>query len=459
MDILLMVLLQLALILLNAIFACAEIAVIQVSEGKLSLLAEEGDKRAVRLKKLTTVPAKFLATIQVAITLAGFLGSAFAADNFSPYLVQLLKNIHIPLSDGTLKTISVILITFILSYLSLIFGELVPKRLAMRNAEKIALGLSGILLFISRIFAPLVWLLTASTNGVLRLLDIDPNSVEEEASEEDIRMMVDIGAQNGTIDTDERELIQNVFEFDDTTAGEIATHRTDVSLLWMDETPEEWDKTIHDSRHTLYPVCEETVDHIVGVLNAKDYFRLEDKSRDNVMANAVKPAYLVPESVKADVLFNNMKKEHTGFAIVLDEYGGMAGIVTMNDLIECIVGDFDDAVSDSQEEEKPLAIETVDSHTWRIRGDAELSEVEEALGVKFDAEDCDTFGGLVFSAYGSIPEDGTTFEVNTCGLVIKVTDVQDHQVVSALVCREDPKTDSDSDNATDADQTKKADDD
>lgn len=268
-------------------FACAEIAVISFNDNKLARLAEQGDKRAVRLARLTSQPARFLATIQVAITLAGFLGSAFAADNFSDMLTEWLVGLGVSLPASTLDTISVVLITIILSYFTLVLGELVPKRVAMRKAEALALGMSGLISFISKLFAPIVWLLTISTNALLRLIGIDPNADDEEVTEEEIRMMVDAGREKGVIDEEETEIIQNVFEFDDITAGELATHRTDIALLWTDETMEQWTATIHESRHSRYPVCDESVDNVVGVLNAKDYFRLDDKSRENVMEHAV----------------------------------------------------------------------------------------------------------------------------------------------------------------------------
>lgn len=432
MDYIWMLLLQLVLIALNAIFACAEIAVLGVSDTKLNKLASEGNKKAKRLARLTKQPARFLSTIQVAITLSGFLGSAFAADNFAEPLANWVVSLGAPVAYwATYEKIALILVTLILSYVTLIFGELVPKRVAQRKAEKIALTLSPAISFISKLFGPIVWLLTASTNGVLRLLGIDPNQNEEEASEEDILMMVDAGSQSGTIDDDEKEFIQNVFAFDDLTAGELATHRTEVAMLWMDEDMEEWDKTIHESRHTMYPVCHETVDDIVGVLNAKDYFRLASRDRDTVMAEAVKPAYFIPEGVKADLLFRNMKKTRNSFAIVLDEYGGMRGIVTTNDLVERLVGSIAD--DEEQEAEQEPEILQLEDGTWKIRGTAVIGNVEEALGVELSDEDFDTFGGLVFAALGQIPEDGTTCEVTTDKLEIKVVKVLDHQMDTAIV--------------------------
>ena len=432
------IMLQLILIALNAVFACAEIAVISMNDTKLNLMATEGNKRAKKLVKLTSQPSKFLATIQVAITLAGFFGAASAAENFGERLTAWLLSIGLKgvVPEATLQSISVVLITLLISYITLVFGELVPKRVAMRKKESIALGLASMLTVIAKVFAPLVWLLTASTNLMLRLFRIDPNQEEEEVTEEEIRMMVDAGTEKGTIDDDEKELIQNIFEFDDLSVEEICTHRTDVVLLWLDEDMSEWKKTIYENRHTLYPVCGESVDDVVGILNVKDYFRLEDKSRENVMKEAVRPPYFVPESIKADVLFANMKKNGKYFAVVLDEYGGVSGIITMNDLISQIVGDMVDE-DDPQPEED--IIELPDGK-WKIAGNTLIEDVTLKIGVKIPSEDgYDTFGGYIFSIYGSVPDDGSTFDVEDDNMTIKVTDVKDHRIESAIVTLKEKK--------------------
>lgn len=431
--------LQVVLIALNAIFACAEIAVISMNDNKLAQLAAKGDKRAQRLARLTSQPARFLATIQVAITLSGFLASAFAADNFSDRIVDWLLEMGVGIPAHVLNTLAVMLITVILSYFTLVFGELVPKRLAMRKTEQLALGMSALVSFISRLFAPIVWLLTVSTNAVLRLLGIDPNAEDEEVSEEEIRMMVDVGSEKGVIDAAEKEMIQNVFEFDDLTVGEFCTHRTEVSLLWQEEDDEQWEKTIRESRHSRYPICGESVDQVVGILNVKDYFRLEDQSRENVLKNAVYPPYFVPEGLSANVLFRQMQLSRNHFAVVLDEYGGMEGIVTMNDLLEQLVGDLEDEAAAPVEEQD---IERVDSQTWKIRGSALLEDVVEALELELDDEDYDTFGGYVFANYGSVPDDGTQFEIDVDGLHIRALEIKDHKLEKSLVCKLSPQSDS-----------------
>lgn len=427
-NILLMLVIQVALIALNAVFACAEIAVISFNEAKLEKLEEEGNKKAKRLRKLTENPAKFLATIQVAITLSGFLGSAFAAESFSGYIVKWVLDMGATIPAEVIDAIAVIVITLVLSFFTLVFGELVPKRVAMKKSEKMALRMSSLISFIAKLFAPLVFLLTACTNGVLRLMRIDPNSNEDEVSEEDIKIMVDASEH---IDNEEKELIQNIFEFDDMTAGEIATHRTDVTLLWAEDTPEDWDKTIREGRHTRYPICTESVDNVVGILNTRDYFILDDKSRESIMANAVKPAYFVPQSVKADVLFKNMKETKNSIAVVLDEYGGMFGVITMNDLIEQLIGEFDTAQPDFVPDIEQIGTE--EDPEWRIQGVALLSDVNDELKLSLSKDDCDTFGGYIFCILGLIPEDGSTFTLESDGLIINVSEVEDHQIISATV--------------------------
>jgi putative hemolysin len=423
-------LLQVALVALNAVFACAEIAIISINDNKLDKMAATGDKRAQKLKSLTSQPAKFLATIQIGITLAGYLGSAFAAGNFSERLSGWLQGIFPMVSMDTLEPFSIVAITLILSYFSLVVGELVPKRVAMQNAEKLGLALSGLIYALSKAASPVVWLLTKSTNGLLRLMRVDPHAQGDEISEEEIRMMVDVGSEKGAIDEDEKYFINNVFEFDDKTANEIMTHRTEVSMLWLEESDEEWQVTIEESRYSCYPICDESADDIYGVLYAKDFFRLKERSREEVLKKAVRPPQFVPESVHADVLFKNMKKSRNHFAVVLDEYGGMSGVVTMNDLLEEIVGDLED--DSSIPEDEPL-IERIDSKTWRISGSAPLDLVSASLAIPLPDEEYQTFAGMVLGILGTVPDDGQTPEIEEYGLAIKVTDIKEHRLENAVV--------------------------
>ena len=429
-----LIILQLVLIALNAIFACAELAVLSINETKLERMADQGDKRAKRLFKLTREPAKFLATIQVAITLSGFLGSAFAADGFSEPLVDWVLGLGVNIPRATLDSIAVVVITLILSYFTLVFGELVPKRIAMKKAKALGLSISGLVNGISVVFRPIVWFLSVSTNATLRLLGLDPNEVDEQVNEEEILMMVDAGSEKGAIDEQEKTFIQNVFEFDDLTAKEIAVHRTEVTILWMEDSMEEWAMTIHDSRHTLYPVCQDSADNIIGILNAKDYFRLDDKSRAHIMHNAVKTPFFVPETIKADVLFRKMKKTRNIMAIVLDEYGGMVGIITLNDLIEQLVGDLGEDTAEEAAAEPH--VEQMNENTWAIIGNVELYDIEQALDVDIGMEDVDTFTGLVFGELDMIPHDGEQdIELDFKGLHIHIKKVEDHQISYATVTK------------------------
>ncbi|MDR1530708.1 MAG: hemolysin family protein [Clostridiales bacterium] len=454
---------QLVLILINAFFACAEIAVISINDAKLARMAAVGDRKAARLYALTKQPAKFLATIQVGITLAGYLGSAFAANNFSDGLTDWLVSLGLNVSRATLSAISVTGITLVLSYVTLVLGELVPKRLAMQRSEKLGLAMSGVVYFVSKISAPVVWFLTKSANALLRALGVDPEANGEIVTEEEIRMMVDVGTEKGTIDAGEKEIIHNVFEFNNKTADEVMTHRTAVTLLWQADDDAEWESVIVGSKYSYFPVCGETVDDVVGILSAKDYLRarirshsngelsvgevsvgelsvgeVSDKARsqrpalnrEELLRQVVRPPQFVPESVRTDVLFRNMKKSRCHFAVVLDEYGGMSGIVTMNDLLEELVGDLDD---DSDAEPEEPDIEKLDDKVWRISGSALLERVSETLGVPLPDEEYATFAGMVLGLLGTVPKDGDTPELTGYGLTIKITEVKEHRLESAAV--------------------------
>lgn len=415
------IILQLVLIALNAVFACAEIAILSMNENKLAKMASEGNKKALKLKKLTNQPASFLATIQVAITLSGFLGSAFAADNFSEVIVSGLLSLGVPIPKETLNTISVVVITILLSFITLVFGELVPKRVAMRKTESIALALAGPVSFISKAFSPLVWLLTASTNGVLRLMGIDPNAEDSEVSEEDIRMMADAGTEKGVINEEENKIIQNVFEFDDISVGEIMTHRTEIVMLWMEDSIDQWKKTINSNTHIFYPICEETADRIVGVLDSRRFLRLDEKTKENALAKAVDKPYFVSAYLKADELFREMKKNKSYFSIVVDEFGGTDGIVSINDLIEELVGEIENIHSE---------IEKIDETTYKINCSAELSKVERILKVNLESNAV-TLNGWIIEQLSTVPEKGYEFDYDK--LKFTITDSNEKQVVSVKV--------------------------
>ena len=434
MDPLLSIPILIILTAINAFFAAAEIAVISLSETKLKKQAEEGDRKAKKLLSLMQAPDNFLSAIQIAITLAGFLNAAFAADSFADPLVNWLVNdLHFTaLPAGALNTIMVVLVTIILSYFTLVLGELVPKRVAMKKTEGVARATVGVVWAVATVFRPVIWLLSKSTNGVLRLMHIDPKADEEEVSEDEIRMMVDLGEERGAIQSNEKELIDNIFEFNNTTAEDVMVHRTDMVMIWVDDSPEEIVRTIRESGMSRFPVYEEDADDIVGILNTRDYLLNAQLPKPKPLRELLRSAYFVPESVRTDVLFRDMQSKKVHLAIVVDEYGGTSGLVTMEDLLEEIVGNIYDEF-DPQEEKD---IEQVDTNLWRVSGSCELDQVAEALDMEFPEDvESDTLGGLVFAQLSAIPQDGSQIEVDTCGLHIKVLELTDRRVEWALVSR------------------------
>lgn len=423
------IILLLVLIGLNAMFAATEIAVISTNDVKLKKLAEEGNKKAVRLVNLTEQPARFLATIQVAITLASLLQSAVAAETFADLIVLKLVEAGVEISPSVLKAAAVIVITLILAYFTLVFGELVPKRVAMKKSESIALGMSGTLYFVAKIFAPIVWLLTASTNFILRLLRINPEEEDSTVTEESIKMMLAEGKEKGVIQPEEDELIQNIFEFDDITAEDMCTHRRDVVALSISDSLEQWKESIRESRHTKYPVCGDSLDDIIGVLDTKDYFMRPLNDQKQIIETVVDKAMLIPESMKANSLFRKMQENREYFAVVIDEYGGMSGIVTLHDIMETLLGD----LSEKESPAKPEEIEKLSDTEFQIQGYADLEDVAEAVNMEMPTDIYDTFSGFICGILGRIPEEGEAFQCRWQNCLITAHNVKHHIVESATI--------------------------
>ena len=425
------------LILVNAFFAGAEIAVISLSETKLKKQAEEGDRKAARLLSLTQAPDHFLSAIQIAITLAGFLSSAFAADSFSDPLVDWLVSSAgvTALSPAALNNLMVVLITIVLSYFSLVLGELAPKRIAMKKTEAVARFTLGPVCAVAAVFRPVIWLLSKSTNGVLRLLHIDPRADDQDVSEDEILMMVDLGEERGAIEASEKELIENIFQFNNTTAEDVMIHRTDMVMVWVEDTNDDVRTAILDSGRSRFPVYREDADDIVGILNTRDFLLNAQEERPKPLAELLRPAYFVPESVRTDILFRDMQSKKVHMAIVVDEYGGTSGLVTMEDLLEEIVGNIYDEFDPLEEKD----IEQTEPGVWKVSGSCALEQVAEAMDMEFPEEvKSDTLGGLVFAQLSVIPEDGARIEVDACGLRIKVLNFTDRRVEWALVSRLEP---------------------
>ena len=433
-------LVQVILILINAFFAATEIAVISLNANKLRKLEEEGDKLAPKLLHMVEDSSGFLSTIQIAITLSGFLGAAFAGDAFAEYLTAWLLSLGVGIPASVLDTISLVVVTIILSYFTLVFGELVPKRIAMQKSMEMARLSCRVVSAIATIAKPVVKLLSLSTNGVLRLLRMKTDVEEEQVTEDEIRMMIDLGNESGSINEDEKELLHNVFDFSDQTVSDVMTHAADVESISVDATREEVLDTIRSTGLSRFPVYGEDESDILGVLNTRDF--LVDWVSDGTKSvrDLMRPAYLVPESLSADDLLRDMQIKKIHLAVVLDEYGELAGVITVEDLLEEIVGNIYDEF-DPQEDQEIVQLE---DNLWRIAGSADLEDVGEALGMEFpEDEEYDTLGGLVFDQLSVIPEDGAQFDVDACGLHIHVEDFSDRRVDWALVSKREPQPDPD----------------
>lgn len=401
-SVILKLLLLFALILVNAFFAMSEIAIISLNDTKMQKLAEEGNKKAKQIVKLTENSSRFLSTIQIGVTLAGFLTSASASQNFADMLTNAVAKTQIieRLGESVVNGVSVVLITLITSYFSLVLGELAPKRIAMHKPEKISFRVVGILTFIAKIAKPFVKVLSLSTNAVVRLFGIDPNSDEEHVTEEEIRMMVDVGEEKGVIEETQAEMIDNIFEFDDLDVGDIMTHRTEMTAIEVSRSLEEVAEIAVENGYSRIPVFEEDPDNIVGILYAKDLLKFVGRGipKDLTIAKVMRKALYVPETQSCGDLFKAMNDSRTQFAIVIDEYGGTAGIVTLEDVIESIVGNIQDEYDDEEEE-----IIQINETTFTIDGTTDLDEVDELVGVELPEGDYDTLGGFVISLLGYLP--------------------------------------------------------
>ena len=427
------------LILINAFFAATEIAFISLNDAKIEKQAKEGNKKAKQIKKMLREPSKFLATIQIGITLAGFLSSAFAADAFADDLAPMLQNL-IPLGLTAWRNISIILITIILSYFSLIFGELVPKRLAMRNSEKIAFGTIGIIRTISIITAPFVKLLTASTNGVSKLFGISGTD-EETVTEEEIRMMVDVGEEKGSIKEEEKELINNVFEFNDKVVSEIMIHRKDIYAIDINSDIDNILKELDEYKYSRIPVYEENIDNIVGMLFIKDLLANVNKKEKVKIAKIIREPYFVSENKPIDELFRDLQKNKHQLAIVLDEYGGTAGLVTMEDIIEELVGNIFD---EYDEEEKEF--EKIDDNTFLISGSVSIHDLRKILGVEIPEGEYDTLSGYLIELLGRIPSDDEKPVIETKRVTYKIEDYEEKRILWVKACRNNVEEDNDDEN-------------
>lgn len=427
---------QVVLIVCCAIVTAAETAVPELSASWLESQAKGGGPRAARLQKLSGNPVRFLATMRLLFIFFGCLGSAWGAIRLREFLQGWLSGVQLwggALAESLASEFAAIALgVFVFSVMMLLFGYVVPKELARSNSEKAASVCCAPAALLYTLLFPCVWLVSVISRALLGLFHIDPGR-QEEVTEEEIRQLAQSSSRMGTIDSQENEFIQNIFEFNDVSVDEVCTHRKDAVCVYLEDGMEVWDRVIYENRHSFYPVCGEDTDDIVGVLDARDYLRLRERSREQVMAACVRKPYFVPENMKAASLFGNMKKTGNYFAVAIDEYGGMAGIVTMRDLLELIVGEWKEV----DEEAEPEEIRSVGESVWHIRGAASLDEVEDELGLELPTDEYDTFGGYVLGLLGYVPDDGSSLTLETDALTVQVKKVEEHRILDTVVTKKE----------------------
>ena len=412
------------LIFVNAFFAASEMAFVSLNDTKLNRMAKNGNKKAEKIVKMLVNPSRFLATIQIGITLAGFLSSAFASENFASVLAPKLNELMPVLSLSAWNGISIVVITIILSYFTLVFGELVPKRIAMKNSEKIAFFSIGIINVISVVTSPFVALLTFSTNAISKLFGVSEKE-EKTVTEEEIRMMVDVGEEKGTIEEDERNMINNVFEFNDRIVSEIMIPRTDVFAINNMMSIYEVTKLLEEKKimHSRMPVYNESIDNIVGILHFKDLF-YSTKNKETNITKVMRTPFFVPESKPIDELFEELRKNRNLMAIVIDEYGGTSGIVTMEDILEEIVGEIYDEHDEVEELYKKL-----DDNTYIINAEMTIYDVEDILGIHIQEGDYDTLSGYIIEKMGRIPtEKDLEKSIDTKDMIYTIEEIKDKHI-------------------------------
>ena len=423
------------LIGVNAFFAASEIALISLNDNKIKLMAEEGNKKAGQLVKLLGEPSRFLATIQIGITLAGFLASAFAAESFANPIVQMLQGFGIQAPESILRVTTVIVITVVLAYFTLVLGELVPKRVAMKKSEGIAFFVVGPLMILSKVTSPFVKFLTISTNFFVRLFGVDPHSVDDDVTEEEIRLLVDVGEEKGAIAQQEKVMINNVFEFNNKTAEDIMTHRIEIVGIPVDIDLDNLVDLVEREKYSRIPVYEGSLDNIVGILYAKDLITLIKKEeRENFSLDKfIRKPFFTPMQKKINQLFFELQGAKNHLAVVLDEYGGTAGIVTVEDLVEEIVGN----IFDEYDEEEDLEFKKINEHTYEISGMISLYELETHLGIELPVEEHETLNGFFINLYGNIPPKGVISEVRFQNLRILAVEVTDKRIEKVMIYVED----------------------
>ena len=431
------IMILLILVMLNAFFSAAEIALVSLNDNKIKVMADNGNRKAMQLVKLLSEPTRFLATIQIGITLAGFLASAFAAESFADPLVGYIKSYDVPISEGILKATTVLIITIILAYMTLVFGELVPKRIGMQKSEGIAFAVVRPITVLAKATSPFVKLLTISTNFVLRILRFDPHADEENVTEEEIRMLIDVGEEKGAIFEHEKFMINNIFEFNNKTTEDIMIHRLEMVSIPVSTNLSEILQIVEQKKYTRIPVYEKEIDNIVGILYVKDLLKLINNEKTieefNLKKYIRKPLF-VQKNKKIDELFMDLQNARTHFAIVIDEYGGTEGIITLEDLIEEIVGDIFD-----EDDEIENDIIKIDENTYEVDGLIRLYELEETFDIELPVDEFDTLSGFLIDLLDGIPTKNEHIEAEYKHLRFEVVDFTEKRIEKVIVHIENMK--------------------
>lgn len=418
------------LLLLGFFAAFLKDASVDISDNRLIQLAEESPKARRLQELLEREPSAVIGSLEAIGYLTAFLFAVFGTVGYFAPLTAWLTALGA--EEPRNFWLTGVILAVAGGFLYMVFWVLLPKRIAARYAENAATTFSGITKVCTAIGKPFLWIPTLFANLIARLFGIRPHDLEEEVTEEEIRMMVDMGLESGAIDDDEKEMIHNIFELDDKPVEDIMTHRTEACILWMEDSLEEWKEFIDQTNHTRYPVCDEDVDNVIGVVNSRDFYRyLLGGGKKNNIRSIFREPYFVPDSMKADELFSRMQQRNTHMVMVLDEYGGFQGLVTQEDLLEEIVGEL---YSEYDEPEKESDIEYLDENTWKIKGGTLIEDVEEELNISIPEGEYNTFAGLILDAIETLPDDGETAETEVGELQIKVTSVQEHRIEEAIVC-------------------------
>jgi len=413
------------IIILTAIFSSAEVALVVVSDSKVNEDVLNNNKKALKIQKFTTESKRYLLSIQVMITLLTLVNGAIALDAFYNDVMSLFNDLN------WLKPIAMFLIIFVILFVQLVFGRLIPRRLANKYTDTLAYQTIGFIKFIHTILLPITWLLNKSSMVFGRLFALKPEEGERKMTEEEIRTIVEYSSRSGNIDEEESEMIQNVFDFSDTAVEEIMTHRTEISAINIKSTRKQIIEYVQNERFTRFPVFENDIDHIIGTLHVKDLLKFLDNAEEKFsLKKLLREPYFVPDSKKIDELFREMQQQKNHIAIVLDEYGGTAGIVTIEDLIEEIVGNIQDEYDEDEEE-----INQIDAYTYEIEGLTNIDDVEDELEIGLPVEDYDTISGFILGKLGRFPDKDETVSIEYNHCVFEIIETNENVITKVKVTK------------------------